>query len=260
MGRKLTYNPDKPTIGTQFEKPATNEPASSVFARMSGRPAPAKPQAAPTATDNKSAAPVSTATPAGPAAPATPAQSATKPAVASKTTSAVPAKPSAMAGKTLQSRISSLASTNKIANVNKIYAGKTMDVGGTKYTIQKGDTLTSIAKKFPGQGQTTTAPTPPRKPSMGPEAPAEKPEPVTPSTSATPTGSSSAMKPDYHRTTLPGARTGDVTPKGGYNMDSSSKASDSFSVKPNDDASVRQKQPSKMVAESTVGANKYRIV
>lgn len=90
--------------------------------------------------------------------------SAAKPAAAPKTTTASTTKPAApVAGKSLQSRISSLASSNKIANVNKIYAGKTMDVGGSKYTIQKGDTLTSIAKKFPGQSQTTTATEPPEK-------------------------------------------------------------------------------------------------
>ena len=94
-------------------------------------------------------------------AAATPKASGSAP-VANKTAPSVTSAPSAtkptapvaktapLAGKALQSRISDLAKSNKIANVNKIYYGKSMDVGGQKYTIQKGDTLTSIAKKFSG--------------------------------------------------------------------------------------------------------------
>jgi hypothetical protein len=83
------------------------------------------------------------------------AAAATKPVAA-----AAAAKPVAppMQGKNLQSTISNIAKSNKIANVNKIYAGKTLDLGtGSKYTIQKGDTLTKIAKNL-GTGSQAAAP------------------------------------------------------------------------------------------------------
>lgn len=137
-----------------FNRPRVTPVTTSAPGSLSATSAP-KPTVSAASTDS---------TPADKSATATPA---TKPDAAPKTAPAPANKPTApVAGKSLQSRISSLASTNKIANVNKIYAGKTIDVGGSKYTIQKGDTLTSIAKKFPGQGQTTTAPTEPTKQTM----------------------------------------------------------------------------------------------
>jgi hypothetical protein len=93
-------------------------------------------------------APASSAQPAKPAGAA--ASKASAPAKTTDTSKpAAPVKASTpLTGKSLQSRISDLAKSNKIANPDKIYAGKTMNVDGQKYTIQKGDTLTGIAKKF----------------------------------------------------------------------------------------------------------------
>lgn len=60
----------------------------------------------------------------------------------------------------LQSRISSIAKMNKLADPNKIYAGKTLNVDGSKYTIKRGDTLTKIARSFPGTSKAPPAPAP----------------------------------------------------------------------------------------------------
>ena len=58
--------------------------------------------------------------------------------------------------------IQDIARANKIKDQNKIYAGKTLDINGQKYTIQKGDTLTGIANKF--KNKPTETPLPPRRP------------------------------------------------------------------------------------------------
>ena len=234
--------------------------------------------------DNKPAVAAPSATPTAPAAKtsATPAAVGATPASSAKPAATPAAKTAPLAGKSLQSRITDLAKTNKIANVNKIYAGKSMDVGGQKYTIQKGDTLTGIAKKFssPGQaaaGSSSTSaakpvPTPPSRPA---DLTPAKPEPVSPSSPATPTGASSAMKPNVGRTTLPGARTGDVTPTAkplsatpDVGRTSSPSSPNSVTVAPEKSSTSDEKKkapapaPTTTMTESfvSVGENKYRIV
>lgn len=57
----------------------------------------------------------------------------------------------------LQSRISSIAKMNKLADPNKIYAGKTLNIDGSKYTIKRGDNLTKIARSFSGTSKAPAA-------------------------------------------------------------------------------------------------------
>ena len=255
-------------------------------------PTPTKPETAPTstATDKPVNVPTAktTSTPsATPSAPTskTTAAPAAKPLAKPASTPAAPAasapKAAPLAGKSLQSKIADIAKANKIANVNKIYAGKTMNVGDQKYTIQKGDTLTGIAKKFSGSGQTASSsatksvPTPPSRPAdLNTSTPA-KAEPVSPSSSATPTAAPTAMKPNVGRTTVPGNRTGDVTPTAkpsamapDVGRTSGSESPTSVTVAPEKSSSSDEKKKAPAPAPTTtmtesfvlVGENKYRIV
>jgi LysM repeat protein len=85
---------------------------------------------------------------------------------ATKFASAKPAAPAAAApakssGVGLNTAISDIAKTNKIKDVNKIYTGQKLDLGaGDKYTVQKGDNLTKIAKGFYGTENKASAPKP----------------------------------------------------------------------------------------------------
>ena len=80
----------------------------------------------------------------------------------SSTSKTAPAVTKQLAGKELQSTISNIAKTNKIADPNKIYAGKTIDLGGgDKYTVKQGDNLTKIARGFYGGGKVSEKPTTP---------------------------------------------------------------------------------------------------
>lgn len=126
-----------------FNKPTVAPVRSSTPGTMSAKPT----AASASTTASTAAAP----TP-GPAK--APAAGTAKPAPAPKSAAAP------LAGKGLQSRISDLAKSNKIADPNKIYAGKSMNVDGQKYTIQKGDTLTGIAKKFSGSSTTAKSAAP----------------------------------------------------------------------------------------------------
>lgn len=152
-----------------------------------------------------------------------------KPAVAPKP-AAAPKPSSPLAGKDLQSTISSIAKSNKIADPNKIYAGKTLDLGGgDKYTIQKGDNLTKIAKGFYGSGskaspQSSTTPEAKGVPSV----PAPKPAAATASTSSAPAPMMKSFEPAAPMGSIP-------------------KMSDQNSMK-------------QIKEEVQVGENKYRIV
>lgn len=109
---------------------------------------------------------------------------------AAEPTAADKAAPVKSSGVGLQTAISSIAKANKIADVNKIQAGKTIDVGaGDKYTIQKGDTLTKIAKGFYGSGKAST-PAPKAEPVV------DQPKPAAPTS---PLGSASDMAADVEK-------------------------------------------------------------
>lgn len=92
-------------------------------------------------------------------------------------------KEARLSGNDLQSRISSIAKMNKLADPNKIYAGKTLNIDGSKYTIKRGDNLTKIARSFSGTSK----------------APAQTPKPVAAKPEAAPKSSNQYDK------TIPGA-------------------------------------------------------
>ena len=280
MGRKLTYNPDKPTIGSQLEKPATgNEPASSVFARMSGRPAPAA--ATPTAASSAS----TTSTPAAKPATATPAA---KSAAAPKTAAAPAAKPSAAAAPVKQTFKQAFTAARQAAGGaggKFTYGGKQFqtNVAGEKYkaasSLKSVDTakpastpapaasdVKSTGPEFPKAKASPSTAMPPRRPSMGPEAPApeSKPEPVAPSGVNTPNVSSpsakpTAMAPDVGRSS-PSAGSGS-------NISVAPEKSSAASPPPEEKKKAPTPAPATTAVEHrlsesvvSVGSNKYRIV
>lgn len=192
MGRKLTYNPDKPTIGTQVGKPATtNEPTSSVFARMSGRPAPAAstPGDKPS-TDTPTAKPA-----AGPKAADTPTA---KPAGAP---TATPAK------QTFGQAFSAARKAAGGAGGKFSYGGKEYqtNVAGEKYS--KAPKAVTAPTSTPADSAPATAsssvPTPPKRPQMGPEAPKSDAVPGSATGDVTPTAKPTAMAPDVGRSSSP---------------------------------------------------------
>jgi LysM repeat protein len=134
---------------------------------------------------------------------------------ATKFASAKPAAPVAAApakssGIGLNAAISDIAKTNKIKDVNKIYTGQKLDLGaGDKYTVQKGDNLTKIAKGFYGAGKSST-PAPKSEP-VAPEAP--KPSAAPAPAASSPLGSAGALSADIEKKKAEGpAKTPTVRP------------------------------------------------
>lgn len=113
---------------------------------------------------------------------------------ATKFASAKPAAPAPAAkssGVGLNAAISDIAKTNKIKDVNKIYTGQKLDLGaGDKYTVQRGDNLTKIAKGFYGAGKSSTT-------ASAPEAP--KPAPAPEPAASSPLGSAGALSADVEK-------------------------------------------------------------
>ena len=102
----------------------------------------------------------------------------------------VAAAPAKSSGVGLNAAISDIAKTNKIKDVNKIYTGQKLDLGaGDKYTVQKGDNLTKIAKGFYGSGKAST-------PAPKPEPTVDQPKPAAPTS---PLGSASDMAADVEK-------------------------------------------------------------
>lgn len=186
----------------------------------------------------------------------------------------------------IQSMNKGLTDVNKIAAGGQLNLPTAMKSPSTSSSPASDVKPTSTGPEFPKAKASPSTVTPPRRPSMGPEAPAPKADPVTPSTPATPTGGSPSMKPDYHRTTLPGNKTGDVTPTAkptamapdvgrstsqDTNAPSISVAPEKSSVPSSSPPEEKKKAPTPPPATTavehrlsesvvTIGSNKYRIV
>lgn len=238
------------------------KPAQNYLRNLTGfgtynRNAPPTPKAAPAATPSK---PSVALNPATTGKPTTFQRTPTVGPDTAKFTSNKPAAPApaptkaapSAAGRGLQGSIADIAKMNKIRDVNKIYAGKTIDVGGgDKYTIQKGDTLTKIAKGFMGSGKPAAEPTAaPAQPAPATQTPGPEPEMkgrmippsesgVKTTTSTTPTTSFGSEK--------------EIRSAGPVG----SMSSKDFAKHP----PVKEEDEKKSLKESvTVGGNKYRIV
>ena len=245
----------------------------------------AEPQTAPTAT--KPAAAPSAGTP-KPAAPASkPMATATKSGYFKSSPNVSKGDYTIKRGDTLSAiakakgtTVGAIQSMNKgLTNVNKIAAGGQLNLP----TAMKSPSAGAASSASAGPKPTASVPTPPRRPSFSSDTPAAKAEPVSPSTPATPTGGSDAMKPDYHRTTVPGNRTGDVTPTAkpmtatpdvGRSTSTDTNAP-SISVAPEKSSTTPPEEKKKAPAPApattavehrlsesvvSVGVNKYRIV
>lgn len=268
MSKKLTYNPEKPTIGSQIGNPKTsNEPASSVFSRMSGRPAPAadKPTNTTSAPSDNKVSPAAVTTPAS-SRPVTNTPKTTTPVAATPKPAAVPApKPAAPAAAPAPAPGSFKAAYAKAREMGGSkaqfeYGGKKFQAAATKaeYVPMSQQKKVDIGSSTTGSTATANVPTPPRRPNIGPEAPAAAPKP-----SDTPSS-------------MTGAQGGNPTPSGGSiapdagRQSTPTNSGNSISVAPEKSSATPPEEkkkapvspPTTTVTESfvNVGGNKYRII
>lgn len=200
----------------------------------------------------------------------------------------VAAAPAKSSGVGLNAAISDIAKTNKIKDVNKIYTGQKLDLGaGDKYTVQKGDNLTKIAKGFYGAGKSSTSE--PSKPAATP-APAPTPAPAaaTPAPAASSAASSApapmmkTFEPAAPQGSLPKMsdqppnmaknkpiKEGEVTPGSTVDDPTFTKKSGRTpgdgsgtdgSTGPDNAATLSKTTPKALKEHVQVGDNKYRIV
>ena len=80
--------------------------------------------------------------------------------------------------------------------MNKIYTGQKLDLGaGDKYTVQKGDNLTKIAKGFYGAGNKSSTPEASKPAATPAPAPTPAPAAATPAPAASSAAASSSPAP-----------------------------------------------------------------
>ena len=270
MSKKTEYGSDPKTIGTAGTGHKPGEATSSVFARMSGKPTPAA--STTSAPAGQTTTPKTTATPKT-GSTTTP----TKPAAttATKPTAAAPVKQS------FKQAFAAARQAAGGAGGKFSYGGKQYqtNVAGEKYKAASSLKSVDTAKpastpaptaasdvkptgpEFPKAKASPSTAMPPRRPNIGPEAPASNSEPVAPSGVNTPNVSTPSAKPTA------------MAPEVGRS--SSSGAGSNISIAPEKSSTTPPEEKKKAPAPApvttavehrlsesvvSVGDNKYRIV